>query len=72
MGLPSNPQLLNIAILLIKPLLTAAHTTYSAHAMQIQHEYRIAKLLLTMALVLSLEYQNVMKNLLTFTCKDVW
>lgn len=49
-----------------------AHTTYLAHAMQIQNEYRITELLLTMSLVLSLEYQEVKKNHLTFTCKDVW
>lgn len=49
-----------------------AHTTYLAHTIQKQNEYRITKLLLTMSPVLPLENQDVKKNLLTSTCKDVW
>lgn len=72
MGLPSNAQLLSIAFFLIKPPLPVAHTTYLAHTIQIQNEHRITKLLLPMSPVLPLEYQDVKKNLLTSTCKDVW
>lgn len=39
-----------------------AHTTYLAHTIQKQNEYRITKLLLTMSPVLPLENQDVKKK----------